>query len=180
MKLPIQISSTLYCDSRVAIAASILAIGFGSAVVNAQTTSATAAAPASAQNAPVDAPGAASTSLTDAQLREQITALRKEIVQLQHAQKLAPTATASPTREMAMAKQGMKKCKDGMNMGMQVDGKTGCMGMPADTTAKGAADTSMKKKGMGMMEKEHSMPMPAPDTGALNDPSAAMPDKKCC
>jgi hypothetical protein len=171
MKFPMQIPSTPHFGSLVAIGASILAIGFGPAVVTAQTTSETSA---------VNAPSTASeTPMTDAQLREQIVALRKQIVQLQNLQKPAATASMPNTGGMTMAKQGMKKCKDGMNMGMQVDGKTGCMGMPADTNAKDAADTPMKKKGMGMMEKEHAM-APAPDTGATQDPPASMPAKKCC
>jgi hypothetical protein len=140
-----------------------------------------AAASAGAQNTPVDAPSVASeTSLTDAQLREEIVALRKEIVQLQHAQKMAAKGSASSTGEMTMVKQGMKKCKDGMNMGMQVDGKTGCMGMPADTAAKDPAAKPMQNKGMGMMEKKDPVAMPAPGTGASKDPPASMPEKKCC
>ncbi len=159
MNLPTRIHSPFRLGSLVVIGASVLALGLP---VYAQTTSA------------ADAP------LTDAQLREEIVALRKEIVQLQRAQKATADATASAPGGMAMAKQGMKKCKDGMNMGMQVDGKTGCMGMPADTTATDPPGAPMKKKGMGMMEKEHAMPMPTPDTGAVQDPPAAMPAKKCC
>jgi hypothetical protein len=155
MKFPIQIPSTPHFGSLVAIGASVLAIGFGPAVVTAQTTSASAAA--EMHNAMVKK------TPTNAQLEEEIQDLRKQIVELQQAQKDAADGTPPAKDGMAMGKAGKKKC---------------CAGMPDSGAAKDAVDKPMKKNGMdmGMMGKEHSMAMPAPTTDKPKDPPDPMAD----
>jgi hypothetical protein len=161
---------TRLTSAPVALSATLLVGVLTTTSVIAQTAPTATTRVAAAPNTPSDTP------LTNAQLREEIVALRKEIVQLQQTQKHASAETASSTGAMTMAGKGMKKCKDGMNMGMQVDGKTGCMGMPDSDAAKGAADKPMPMKGMGMMEKEGSMATHAPTPAAPKDPPDSPPE----
>jgi hypothetical protein len=154
----------------VAIGGAVLAIGLAVTEVSAQTT---AAPPARTAQSSTD-----EAQPTNAQLQEQIRELRKQVAQLQHAQKESIAATSPPNGGMITDKQGNKKCKEGMKMGMAADGQKGCMGMPDSSSTKDSPGKPMKQGGMGMMEKDDSMAPSPPASDTPKDPAAPM--KPCC
>jgi hypothetical protein len=65
-----------------------------------------------------------------------------------------------------------------MKMGTTTDGQKGCMDMPDSNSTKDSPADPMKKGGMGMMEKDDSMPPSPPASDAAKGPPAPM--APCC